>query len=1228
MQTQGQQKMWPLSHQQLKNLFHLEQTWRQTRVIRHSLIQVTRIEKYSTDFSNFLWAIQLGSVRDVNNLRLREYDNTLFCLIKHSYSTQTLQNSMELIKVNTLTGSANQIISEPINYLDTYDKYVGLAVKNEHLGGCISTSWSGSSNYKIGFWYYNDLTGAFVTRIINGISVLRDALEFYIISWDNMGIVFLESGLIRVIRIGDPQAGGDPTSFNYYYYNTLLSSNTYAQTLHTRDQIAFVIGHIYSGTDYYSTIQTTNNAYRCSGISYSYYTWEYSYWVSFNRYSNSLLPTSTNTATSYQLSIVSSDMQHNAQQANPACGGLPPYVLLVPPSSFPSNTACTVKQWCYVIIGAYTLNPACSDTQTIKFTLTDTTTNTVLMDKVSFPLNVFNYTFKPDYVDLGIDSYVLTAYLYLSNGQLYTQDSSLQFTTTTNDPCQFGTTFSQTLFDSVDYLTYTLSDTPYNLTFSPLSWSPYSCATGITYTLVDDALYDFISVDSSTHSLSISTSNFSLASQYLSILMKATLTNYYQHTTVYEVIKVLIISKREFRKVANHAPYMIGFDGSEEVEIECGERKVVQIGDIVDEEDDSVSVRVQFGRLSAFAWFDRYSISLIIQPKCEYDIYEVIKIFLTDGNPEFPKTSIAYNYPIRVYYRPQESPIPFICPQLHALEITRNGYLTLVSQDGSFYEDIDLIDKYIQEQVAISVNDDSKVEALQVIQLNKTQIQLKLKLDNPSRISQTSFLLDWDLLIIKMKQPGQIVKGLFNCTSITLNITIPPQNYDTGNQAYYFVIQWLFPKILLILLILTLLSSILLPKCLSSPFSLISLLSSLQYLTHLSLLNILLPIDAKDFITHTFYPVININFFNTSDGYSLFSIAQRYSKTQKGTSDQGKFEGFISKNEAFLEVGYSAGETERNLGQIRLYSDIVIVAFVGSKILAVIAKMLKLNAVAKRFKKVCSLQALLLTIELFCMEYLICSILELKYKSADSQFNLNTLSAYQMLSMLLFYPLCFIFLLNHKKTFHYRDLRTSILSAKLYPIFDHLLKCLFIFLLTDVYFYPKPHLSDKPNIQALLSVSVAFMKLAYIYGTRPFINTQLMETINALAFYIQSVLMLRLTLEDDINRDEIGMALVWNVSIMLLINITYCTSTIIRQGKLLYLRYRIRQTVKIQKDESNVETNETQGVLLMESEVHMEGHYLHRKQRKRKMLKFKEHVEVNNGKEEKTVSLQPLKSLT
>jgi hypothetical protein len=71
--------------------------------------------------------------------------------------------------------------------------------------------------------------------MINGIGVLRSAMEFYIMAWNNMGIVFLESGLVRVIRIGDPQAGGDPIQLGYYYYNNLIGSSYYQRTIHLRD---------------------------------------------------------------------------------------------------------------------------------------------------------------------------------------------------------------------------------------------------------------------------------------------------------------------------------------------------------------------------------------------------------------------------------------------------------------------------------------------------------------------------------------------------------------------------------------------------------------------------------------------------------------------------------------------------------------------------------------------------------------------------------------------------------------------------------------------------------------------------------------------------------------------------------------------------------------------------------------------------------------------------------
>lgn len=87
---------------------------------------------------------------------------------------------------------------------------------------------------------------------------------------------------------------------------------------------------------------------------------------------------------------------------------------------------------------------------------------------------------------------------------------------------------------------------------------------------------------------------------------------------------MLVIARREFRMVTNHPPWFAHFEESEEIEIGCGERKVVKLDAPMDMENDKVTVTVSFGKISAYSRYDKNTQAIIFEPVCDYDIYEII----------------------------------------------------------------------------------------------------------------------------------------------------------------------------------------------------------------------------------------------------------------------------------------------------------------------------------------------------------------------------------------------------------------------------------------------------------------------------------------------------------------------------------------------------------------------------------------------------------------------------
>lgn len=69
-----------------------------------------------------------------------------------------------------------------------------------------------------------------------------------------------------------------------------------------------MVGYISGGAFWRSFIEVTNNGYRCVGQTYTYYTWEYSYYVSYNRYSAALSPASANIASGLSALVTVTDM--------------------------------------------------------------------------------------------------------------------------------------------------------------------------------------------------------------------------------------------------------------------------------------------------------------------------------------------------------------------------------------------------------------------------------------------------------------------------------------------------------------------------------------------------------------------------------------------------------------------------------------------------------------------------------------------------------------------------------------------------------------------------------------------------------------------------------------------------------------------------------------------------------------------------------------------------------
>jgi hypothetical protein len=123
------------------------------------------------------------------------------------------------------------------------------------------------------------------------------------------------------------------------------------------------------------------------------------------------------------------------------------------------------------------------------------------------------------------------------------------------DPCQLGTVFSSPSLDSYDYLTYVLGEEALIAAMPTVTWSPDSCATGITYTLTDDHGAGLISLDSSESTIKIFAMEGGDATQYTQITIRATLDNYYKHTSNFEAIKILnVVGNTMGLMLRNRAP--------------------------------------------------------------------------------------------------------------------------------------------------------------------------------------------------------------------------------------------------------------------------------------------------------------------------------------------------------------------------------------------------------------------------------------------------------------------------------------------------------------------------------------------------------------------------------------------------------------------------------------------------------------------------------------------------
>ncbi|CDW87396.1 UNKNOWN [Stylonychia lemnae] len=198
----------------------------------------------------------------------------------------------------------------------------------------------------------------------------------------------------------------------------------------------------------------------------------------------------SNGFTNQNISIQTVDTTKTILTSNENCEQ-PVLVTIQNPIVYNPSFICQVNQPCNIEIGQYYLPQNCTDAPQLVYTLLDS-------QNQSFPLiyqqlmvdDFVNITFNPSYQQIGIRKYQITAQMLL-NGQVYIENTDVNFNVTVQDICQSSFNFLN-IPNLQDYY-YLVGSSPILIDFKSISWEPAHCSDEIIFT---SNLPEFITLNS------------------------------------------------------------------------------------------------------------------------------------------------------------------------------------------------------------------------------------------------------------------------------------------------------------------------------------------------------------------------------------------------------------------------------------------------------------------------------------------------------------------------------------------------------------------------------------------------------------------------------------------------------------------------------------------------------------------------------------------------------------